>query len=105
MMRINIYKLPFSWQFDSLNSPLLVEEKGYILSETFNREECWDLCNWSCWCEKKPKNLLSPLEVVNSDVIFHNPTDDTYHLALSFGWFEAKSLNEVIEYCKKKRAS
>jgi hypothetical protein len=102
-MKANIYKLPFGY-FDSKHIQFNFETKGYIEMEKFDRDECWHLCNWSCWSkEGKPNNLFSDLEVVNSDVIFHDEVLNKYHLAEHVGWHTEKSIEKMLEYCFKKK--
>jgi hypothetical protein len=78
-------------------------EQGYIEVVKFDSQDCWDLCNWSCYQDIKPENLHSDIEVANSDIIFHNPKTNKYHLALPSGWKVLKSLDEVKTFCENKQ--
>jgi len=88
------------WELSPRNFEL--EEKGYIEAEEFHADNCWHLCNWDCWTDEKPENLHSDLYVVNSDVIFYNPKENKYYLALSVGWCIKDTLEEIVEYRMKK---
>ena len=101
-MKVCIWKIPFGWLTFGYTMKFTIEEKGYIELDKFDRQECWHLCNWSCWADgEKPDNLHSDLDCANSDVIFLDPITGVYHLALSFGWEEFKSLEDTINYCIK----
>lgn len=66
------------------------ETDPYIIAEI-----CWDLCNWSCWSDKKPKELKSDLSVCNSDVAFE--INKTLLMAQSIGWTEIGSIESVLK--------
>lgn len=97
-MKIKIFKLPFGY-FHINDIQFEIKEQGYIEAKKFDRNEFWDLCNWSCYTENKPENLFSDIEVANSDVIFLHPKTQKYHLALPFGWKKFNCLDSLIEYC------
>lgn len=80
------------------NTDCEVEEMGYITAKEFHADECWHICNWGCYTDDKPENLHSELDVVNSDVVFHNPKEDKYYLALPVGWYIGDTIEEVIDY-------
>lgn len=102
-MQIKIYKIPYGY-LSTAGLEFDIQERGYIELGIFDPDECWQICNWSCWSkEGKPPHLYSDLDVVNSDVIFHNPKDDTYHLALRIGWKMTSTLDEMMEYCKNEQ--
>lgn len=96
-MKIKVFTVPYNYR--ELKN-IQVTEQGYIKADYFDEDECWHLCNWSCWAEEKPENLLSDLEVVNSDVIFYNPKTERYHLALPSGWYVGNSLEEITQHIK-----
>jgi hypothetical protein len=101
-MKANIWKLPYGWdQSFGRDIHVTLTPKGFVELLEFDADECWHLCNWSCWLSQKPKNLHSDLDVANSDVVFHDEIRNEYHLALRSGWHVCNSLIEVVEYCNK----
>jgi len=102
-MKITIYQLPFQAAYQSHitkenRQPITAKEVGYIELETFDRDECWHLGNWTAWTDEKPSNLHYEGRSFSSSEIFHDPSEDKYHYAMPFGWYEANSVEEVIEY-------
>lgn len=112
-MKVNIYVIGFrdkaEWMQNSANRKNLhIASAGYAEVEEFNAEELWDLLNWSCWTDEKPKEVEhSPLTHCNSDIALNIDGTDVYHCALSFGWEEitANSLEEVLQFFKTSKHS
>ena len=103
-MIIKIWKIPFCYmrfKGTEYEIPFNIEEKGYIELKEFNEDECWHLCNWSCWDANKPNNLFSDVEVANDDIVFHNPKEDKYYLALTSGWHCENTFEEMVKYIKE----
>lgn len=106
-MKINIFVVGYNeedWKKNPRNRECLhIADAGYAQIDGFDREELWDLLNWSCWTDKKPKEVEhSPLTHCNSDVAFNIDGTDVYHCALSFGWkkINAGNLDEVLSFFK-----
>lgn len=104
-MKIVIYQLPIMAVYQNMLNLELQEdivpiEVGHITLDIFDRDECWHLGNWTAWADKKPQNLHYEGRSFSSDVIFLDPIDNKYHCALPFGWYEANSLQEIIDYIK-----
>lgn len=99
-MKINIWKIPWGYEHSEVRKrvPFTIHQKGYIEADQFQEEECFHLCNWGCWADNKPENLYSDVEVANSDIIFHNPEEDKYYLALPVGWHTENTLEEMINF-------
>lgn len=102
-MNIKIYQFPMWAVYKNIlkldlkedNEPI---EVGYIALDSFDRDECWHLGNWSAWTEEKPDNLHYDGRSFSSDVVFLNPENNRYHCAMPFGWYEANSLEEIVDY-------
>lgn len=91
------------WICVSPNDKPIIVDCGYIIADKFDEDECWDLCNWSCWRRKegKPENLHSELDVCNSDVAFLNPDTNIWYVAKHVGWGKCQTKKEAIEILKK----
>ncbi|MFK3936644.1 hypothetical protein ACI2JA_03890 [Alkalihalobacillus sp. NPDC078783] len=100
-MKVQVYSIPFGYQTNKVlrsNTLLTFKDRGSIEVDRFSCDELFHLCNWSCWTSEKPRNINSDIEVANSDVIFHDPVNDVYHLALPFGWEVRKTKSELADY-------
>ena len=62
-------------------------------------EECFRICDWSCWSKAKPKNLHSNICMCSHGIAFQTPTTETW-LALSLGWLHGTP-TEIGEYAMK----
>jgi len=81
----------------------IIKYCGYLEVEAFNAEKCWDLCNWSCWADDKPKEVEhTSLSFCNSDVAFFNPTTNIWHISDNIGFVKTKDKNEAIKIMKVK---
>ena len=100
------------WQvgFDNIKAYMLrdssgtaYKERGYVLVENSEgwEEEVWNLLNWSCWTDKKPEDVHSPLKYCNSDVILQIDGTSEYKRAESVGWTDYTSLESAIDALKK----
>jgi len=112
LMEIKIWELPPGWYYsmDKEKIILTLTPKGYLEMDTFDADECWELCNWRCWMplgSNKPKELCSDLATVSNNVVFHNPEKDEYYIAMPGpeGWHICKSLDEVMAYCEEVKNS
>ena len=84
------------------NDKPITVDCGYITADKFDEDDCWNLCNWSCWSkEGKPENLHSELDVCNSDVAFLNPDTNIWYVAKHVGWGKCRTKKEAIEILKK----
>ncbi|MEJ3719165.1 hypothetical protein WGM54_14180 [Paenibacillus polymyxa] len=104
-MKILIFQLPMVAVYQSMFNLQLQEDivpikVGYITLDAFDRNECWHLGNWTAWTDEKPQNLHYEGRSFSSDVIFLDPSKNRYHCALPFGWYEANTLREIINYIK-----
>lgn len=77
-MKINIEIFPFR----EIKSSYV----GYIEAEKFDAKECFDLCNWVCWTEEKPKELHSNISIAQHGICFTNPETNQKWLAKSIDW-------------------
>lgn len=73
---------------------------GYIKSNKFDSDECFNLCNWSNWSETKPENLYADIQSVGKGICFTDPITNEKHLALSMGWLVGNSM-EITDYVRK----
>lgn len=100
-MKVNIYKIPFAYLFNNWVE-LKIENRGYIEQKEFDAEECWHICNWSCYSDNKPNNLFGNIDVANSDVIFEkyiSKNNSEFYIALPVGWQIIKgTLNDVKQW-------
>lgn len=83
-MKIKVYHVETD-EYMRIISPFIIPH-GYIEADTFNAEQCWHLCNWDCWADKKPKELHSDIKVCNHGLIVYNPETKEYWLAITGGW-------------------
>ena len=93
-MRVNIHNYTFG---DTM--PIYA---GYINMEEFSADECWNLCNWTAWTEKKPNNLYSEISSCSHGICFTNTETQKKWLALSFGWLVGDE-NEISDYVEKHK--
>lgn len=92
-MKIDIYKA--KWDGEKI----VAVNIGYIELDKFDKDKCWELCNWSCHRKDKPDNLHSKISACCSDVAFYNPESSEYHVPDSFGWFSpVDSLDKVVKH-------
>ena len=63
-------------------------------------EQCWHLCNWSCWCKEKPENMHADIEVCGHGLALQAPTETW--LSLSVGWMHGTS-TEIAGYAMKHK--
>ena len=96
-MRIKVYHVKTD-DYGRIISPQIIPH-GYIKADTFNAEECFNLCNWFHWCKEKPKNVHSDIDSCNHGLILYNPQTKEYWLALSKGWHHgnAKKIKAYID--------
>lgn len=86
-----------------LNTPLTEElvEHGYLEADKFDSKEdaerFWDLCNWSHRDTTKPMNLFSDIEHCGHGIVFINPENNLWYLALSAGWL-CGTENDIRDY-------
>lgn len=90
-MKIEIY-IP-KWNGEKLE----VSNSGYIEMDTFDRDKCWELCNWGAYADKKPEEVHSEISGCSTDICFYDSDSNIYHLPESIGWKEVDSLEKVIE--------
>lgn len=75
---------------------------GHIEVERFDAEEIFNMCNWICWAEEKPKNLYANIDCCGHGLCLLNPETQDAWLAKSFGWLVGKQ--EVIdEYVREHK--
>lgn len=77
---------------------------GYIKSNKFDPDECFNLCNWTNWTDKKPENLYADIQSVGKGICFTNPITHEKHLALSAGWYIGDSA-DITEYVRINKDS
>ena len=75
---------------------------GYIESDKFDADECFDICNWSAYRDTPPDNLVSDISSSSRGICFTNPETGDKWLAKSFGWVIGKSL-EITEYVRENK--
>jgi len=102
-MRVYVWQLGYSTfkDFALHNSNISCRPRGYVEVECEEssqdlREHVWELLNWGCWAEKKPKEVHSRLDHCNGDVILKFEGEKVYHVCLSFGWTTAESFKLAI---------
>ena len=109
-VKVNVWQMGF----DNIKAYMLrdsngtaCKERGYVLVENTDgwEEEVWNLLNWSCWTDKKPEDVHSPLEYCNSDVILQIDGTNEYKRAESVGWTDYTSLESAIDALKKTPCS
>lgn len=69
----------------------------------FNESEaqkCWDICNWSCWADEKPKELNADIDWCDHGIVF-KANEDNY-LALSNGWLKGNSV-DIATYVEEHK--
>ena len=105
-VKVNVWQMGF----DNIKAYMLrdssgtvCKERGYVLVENSEgwEEEVWNLLNWSCWTDKKPEDVHSPLEYCNSDVILQIDDTNEYKRAEIVGWTDYTSLESAIDALKK----
>ena len=105
-VKVNVWQMGFTnmkaYMLGDSNG-IACKERGYVLVENSEgwEEEVWNLLNWSCWTDKKPKDVHSPLEYCNSDVILQTDGTNEYKRAESVGWTDYTSLESAIDALKK----
>jgi hypothetical protein len=106
-MKIDIYQVPYKVTMQNFlpieqRIPVTIDKVGYIELEFFDRDECWHLGNWTAWADEKPSNLYYEGRSFSVCEALYNPETDTYHLAVTLGWKEFKTLEEIISYFENK---
>lgn len=81
----------------------ICKERGYVMVENKENweDDAWNLLNWSCWTDRKPKDVYSSLEYCNSDVVLQIDGTDNYRRAESIGWTTYDSLEGAVAALKK----
>ena len=109
-MKVNIYVIGLTrtdWEEQpNRRTKLHIASAGYAEVEKFDADQLWNLLNWSCWTNKKPKEVKhSPLTHCNADVVFNIDGTNEYHCALTCGWHKktAQSVKEVLVFYKRTR--
>ena len=77
----------------------ILEQRGYIILNSFDHEECLILCNWFERGEYKPKNLHSDIAFCDYGVCFTNPKTHQIWMTLSYDWLVGDE-DEIIKYIK-----
>ena len=85
-------------------STMLPFNVGYIEMDTFDAEKCFDLCNWGCWTNEKPKELHSNIQSCSHGICFTNPDTHEYWLAKSIGWLVG-DIKTIAKYVSKNVAN
>lgn len=75
---------------------------GYIETDIFDAEKCWNLCNWTSWAKKKPENLYSDIGLCSHGICFTNPDTKEKWLALTSGWLVGND-TDITEYIKDNK--
>jgi hypothetical protein len=75
---------------------------GHISADKFDREECFDLCNWVNWTDAKPENLHADIESCGHGVCFVNPNTGEFNMALSIGWLVGTK-EDICRYAYEHR--
>ena len=109
-MKVNIFVVGYN-RADREKEPnnrnnLHIADAGYAEVDKFDVDELWNLLNWSCWTDKKPKEVQhSPLTHCNSDIALNIDGTNEYHCALSLGWetIAADSVEEVLQFFKTSK--
>ena len=84
------------------NDKPIIVDCGYIIADKFNEDDCWDICNWSCWSKHgRPENFHSELEVCNSDVAFLNPETKKWYVAKHLGWDICNTIEDATKSLKQ----
>ena len=80
----------------------ICKERGYVMvdSKTHWEDTAWDLLNWSCWTDEKPKDVHSSLDHCNSDVILQIDGTNDYMRAESIGWTKYNSFEQAVTALK-----
>ena len=73
-----------------------LENIGFLVLDKFNRDKCFEICNWSAFRDFKPENLFSNVASCSTEVVFLDPDTGLYHVPLTIGWQIARSREEVI---------
>lgn len=77
---------------------------GTIEMDNFDKDECFNICNWSCFSDNKPENLHSDIVAISSGVCFENTETGTCHFAKSIGWVDGSKdcIENYVKSCAKK---
>ena len=72
---------------------------GHIEVETFNQEEIFNICNWSCWTNEKPINLYSNIQSCGHGLMLIHPVTKKRYLSKSIGWLigDKETINKYVE--------
>lgn len=89
-MKIDVYIMKVGREVFTEAKPV-----GHIDLPTFDRGRCWDLCNWMWWADEKPKENHTEIRTIDHGIIFYDPSEDEYHMALSNGW-----MSGTLEDCE-----
>ena len=97
-MKVQIYHYNQKVYKGKLVHDLVPTHLGYVEVDTFNAEEIWDLCNWSCWTEEKPTNLHADICSCNHGLCLVNPETKERWLAKSVGWLtgDEKTISQYV---------
>lgn len=103
-VKVNVWQVGYTTQKDYvLRKNAQCRNMGYV--EIPNdmedwEEEVWILLNWSCWTNKKPKNVHSPLDHCNSDIILQIDGSCKYRYAKFVSFGDAHTLADAIQEVK-----
>lgn len=101
--RYNIIQMVYpsveDWKNRNTKS-LTFKERGYAEFDNpnENHNSVWDLCNWSCYTDKKPENLHSELTHCNSDIVVWVEGSKEYYVAEPCGWAKFDTLERAKVY-------
>lgn len=95
MKKIRIFTPSYNGKDIELNN------SGYIQLPEFDRDKCWEICNWSGYSDYKPENLFSQISSCSTDIIFLNPDTEEYHIPLGFGWCIVTNKKAVCDTIKQ----
>ncbi|MCM1216011.1 MAG: hypothetical protein NC548_16000 [Lachnospiraceae bacterium] len=93
-MEVEIYKAKWTGE------DLIAVHVGYLKLVKFDRDECWHLCNWSCWTKEKPNHLYTKITSCSTDVIFYDQDTKRFHIPMGIGWEEADTLEDAVNIWK-----
>lgn len=98
-MKINVATADFEhYDCGKLLSDKIVF-RGYVELDEFDAEKAFDLCNWDCWADEKPREVHTDISRIGHGLIVFDEMG-TAHLALSSGWLSG-SADTIRKYLRR----
>lgn len=77
--------------------------KGYLEVEEFDKDEAWNLLNWSNYAKEQPKETLNTeVSTCCSGILLQEEGQDECYLSLSVGWKRFTNFEEAFRWMRPR---